>query len=565
MNLRRRTNIAFGRTGSLRLSRRHALGVALAGAGAMAAACGRGSGSSTSKTTTASSQPGKPKYGGQLNVSTPADWSDFDPTGKSSENKASFVMAYDGLLSLKVGDGVKPTDVVLQSGLADKWETPDGQTFTFHLHPGAKFANLPPVNGREVTSADVKWSLEYLSRTGQFQGDKKLPAAINAWAFAGMNEIQTPDATTVVVRFNAPYVPFLTYAAQSWSAILAHEVYDKDGNFSSTLVGTGPWQLDTASTQRGARWVFKKNPTYFKQGLPYLDQVNWLILLDPATQNAAFASKQLDILGADFSDIYPKDLATLSKANPSAIKIETPGSGGELYMTVDKAPLNDIRVRQAIMLCINRDEFIKVFGAGDEQWALAGAMAGLFTQDETKPMLKYDPAQAKQLISAAGFPNGVDLEMIATGVANGGDTLARIQLLQAQLKNGNINQIYVELDKATAGQRKKKGQFQLSLSAGGYIDPDEGLTRVFYSKSAGNYSRINDPELDKLILSQRQQIDPAKRKDVERQAAQRIVDQSWMPAFFYSNDYQYAQNYVKNYGTSTAHDGAYFTEVWLEK
>ena len=160
---------------------------------------------------------GKPKHGGVLNVrvnNDPFDW-DLSYVGKSTPNGYGQVMGYNSLLGFEFGPDVKYEELILRPELAERWEvSPDAKAFTFYLRRGVKFANMPPVNGRELTSKDVKWSYEYWSRTGEFK-DKKLPQGQLESFFEGLEAIETPDDYTVVVRFKEPFAPFLNYAA--WS------------------------------------------------------------------------------------------------------------------------------------------------------------------------------------------------------------------------------------------------------------------------------------------------------------------------------------------------------------
>jgi peptide/nickel transport system substrate-binding protein len=222
---------------------------------ALLAACGQRGGSTISSNKAPAAN--QPRAGGNVNVWQPVDPFDFDVTylGKNTNNVEGIQHAYSQLIRFKFGPGIKYNELTLEPALADKWETPDDQTYTFHLRPGVKFANLPPVNGRELTPADVKWSYEYESRTGDIAA-KKLQPAQNAWMFSGIQSIQTPDAQTVVVKFDQPYTPFLNYIAHPWNPIMPHEIYDKDGHFKDHIVGTGAWQLDTAASQKGTRWFW---------------------------------------------------------------------------------------------------------------------------------------------------------------------------------------------------------------------------------------------------------------------------------------------------------------------
>ena len=116
-------------------------------------------------------------------------------------------LVYSRLLDIKAAEGTQYGDVVIQPGLAEKWSiSPDAKSFTFNLRKGLKWAQVAPVNGRDLTAADVKWSFEYQTRTGELK-DKKLPAGQFAWMFEGLEGIDTPDPQTVVVKFKDPFGP----------------------------------------------------------------------------------------------------------------------------------------------------------------------------------------------------------------------------------------------------------------------------------------------------------------------------------------------------------------------
>jgi peptide/nickel transport system substrate-binding protein len=537
-----------------RISRRRALtGAASAGIAAGLAACSSGRAVRSSGSQSGQEQP---RSGGQLNLATPSDPFDLDPTTGEQNSRQILPMAYDSLLSVKAGPDVKYNDFVLQPGLADKWETPDGRTYTFHLHPGATFANLPPVNGRPATSADVKWSLEYVARIGQFKDNKKLKPALYASNFEGMDAVETPDPNTVVVKFSEPYIPFPAYAAADWSPILPHEIFDQDGSFSQRAVGTGPWQLDVSGSQKGSHWLLKRNPTYFRSGRPYIDSVNWLVLHDSATQAAAFTTKQIDMLPGDGTTTL--DIPTVQRAkkdNPNAVvQSYLNPSSGILYWNTRKPPLNDERIRRAISMSINRDELIKTLsGEGQGQWALAGTLPGVFSDDEVHKRLPYDPAQAAKLVSDAGYPNGVQLNFMLN--TEGGQTLiSLVQLVQAQLKRGNIDAQIDAVTRATDNERRHSFNYQLSYTPKILtFDIDSYLVGEFYSKSDHNYMGISDPALDKLVLAQRAETDPNKRLDLIRQAVRLINDHVYALAFYYPMGYVFSnprlKNYAPNWGT----------------
>jgi peptide/nickel transport system substrate-binding protein len=547
-----------------RLNRRTVL--TSTGVGVLLAACrGTNVQNSHGSSSAGSGQNGRPRSGGILRNARrtdAGDSGDFDPAKKSSDVAASS-FAYNTLLGPKTGPSVGYSDLTLRPELAESWETPDPQTYIFHLNKSVRFANLPPVNGRELTSADAKWTYEYLSRTGDMQ---KLPAANSQTLFSGLNGIEAQDPATLVVRFKEPFVPFLSYAATNYLPILAHEIFDADGDFTKRLVGSGPFQLDTQSSKPGSAWIFKKNPGYFQQGQPYLDQLNWLVLPDDASQQAAFQTGQLDILSNDDNGLEFNAYQQIKKSVPNAAGFHYPDPREPyIYMNVTKPPLNDVRIRQAINLALDRDAFIKTTAQGQGEWAAAAALPGLFTQEELKQFLKHDPAEAKRLVQAAGYSGGLDIEFTFTRFS---DTFASIvQLFQAQVKPAGINIKLHELDSAVDAARRRTRDYFLDITPGPpglASDPDSILYPLFYPENAGNRGGVNDPDLTSLLVAQRRETDPDKRRAIVRQAVRRINEVPWAVALYYPTSYWMWSPNVKNYFPNLAREEP-VTDCWLEK
>ena len=547
----------LGRRGLLRA------GALAAGAGALAACGGRQAGQSSAPAQTGASA-GKPRSGGIMNMSVPADPFNWDPTyaGPGLPNPYGTVLAYNSLLGYKTSTGMKYDDLTLAPELAERWEVPDPQTFIFHLRKGVKFANTVPVNGRELTPADVKFSYEYWARSGAYS---KLPQSQYDIFFEGMTSIDSPDASTVVVHFKAPFVPFLNYTASRFVPIVPHEIYDQDGHFKDKIAGTGPFQIDLSASQKGTKWVWKKNPTYWDAGKPYMDEIHWLVLKDDAAQNAALQTKQVDLL---FANVDNGRVQTLTKAAPNLVKYEYDDPAPmHLYMQLKNPALNDIRVRQAIALTIDRDAFLKTLYGGKGGWGMAGAFPDTFTQEEIKGLLKYDPAQAKQLMVAAGYANGVDLQFNYPGNAYGDEYITQMQLLQSQLKPIGVNLQLNALDKDDESTRKKQHNFTITDTTKSLQgDVDSYLYAAFYPGNRANYTEVNDPQLTPLLDAQRREPDAAKRRDIVRQAAKRITTEMfWAEAIYLPVRFQLWQprlhDYQPYFGSNTTPT---FTNAWLE-
>ena len=563
------------RLGSRRISRRRVIGGLGVGATGLALmGCSRTQGSKNSAGSTAAQTQGSPKLGGQFHMRLSDDISSFDVSFAPKNETTESTFAYSRLLRFKYGPQVKYNSVTLQGELAERWEAPDGITYTFHMRPGVRFADLPPVNGRTLTSEDVKFSYEYETRTGQFQtlprGKKLMPAQYN-WMLEGLDSLQTPDPSTLVVRFKQPYVPFINYTATGALPIVPHEIYDADGDFSKRIVVSGPFQFDPTSTQRGTQWVWKKNLDYWDKGKPYLDEIVMLIIPDDSTSYAAFKTKQLDWLSG--SKIAPSDAAQIKKDNPDAVAYSYLFFGAaDLWMNqMPGKLLSDERLRQAISLSLNRDELIRISGGGQGAWALSGAFPDTFTQDEVKQILHYDPARAKQLVTQAGYPNGVDVEFQYQGATLGQAFDSMLELIQSQLKQGGINLQLKSLERQNAVVRRKAGDYIMTTTPNGSVEPDidSNIYQQFFPASTGNNSRVNDPTLTAMVVAQRQEVDPAKRLDTIRQAVRYIAQHSLGLETFYATHTEIwhpaLKNYAPNFGNPGGEGVPRVEQAWLER
>ncbi len=459
-----------------------------------------------------SNNEGRPVSGGTFKVAASQPF-DFDLSYTGSNSGAIYLKeAYSTVLRLKTGPDIGFNQVEIEPSLAERWEiAPDAKTFTFHLRKGIKYANLPPVNGRELTSADVKFSYEYSARTGEFA---KLQASTFAYMFEGLESIQATDPYIVVVKFKEGFAPFLSYVASSDNPIMPREIYAQDGHFKDRVVGTGPFQLDVAASLPNARQIMKKNPTYFEQGKPYLDQVDNIIIADEATRLGAFASKQLDYYG---ESVDAGVTAEVKRAVPSAFEYEFLSTPRILALNFQRPPLNNPQVRKAISLGIDRDELIKVQGGGKGEWgvAMTNIFNDLFTPQEVKAIVRQDVEEAKRLLQQAGFGQGFQAELIFN--AEGADSRAA-QLYQSQLKKIGVNITLKPLESAEVTRRRRaKDLDMLVLVEAQRIDLDGQLFLATYTGGGFNYNNVSDAKADKLILAQRSEVDPAKRRELLRE------------------------------------------------
>src|SRR5262249_2107208 len=159
-----------------------------------------------------------------------------------------------------------------------------------------------------------------------------------------------------------------------------------------------------------------------------------------------------------------------------------------IYYNDNKGPFTDINFRKAMALGTDRDEFLKSFTGGKGMWAPTGADTRVFTQDEVKKLLPFDPEHAKKLLAQSSY-KGEGLEMMY-GPEYGAQLLLDDQLWQAQMKKIGINFHITTLDRNTLSDRRRKGDYQLSsTSTGGAIEPDVDVLvfSYFHPASGTNY------------------------------------------------------------------------------
>jgi peptide/nickel transport system substrate-binding protein len=350
--------------------------------------------------------------------------------------------------------------------------------------------------------------------------------------------------------------------------MMPREIFQADGHLQNQIAGTGPFQLDTAASQKGTRYTWKKNPAYWEQGKPYLDEVRWIIMPDDPAAYAAFKAKQLDILGFNIEAGTGDQIA---KENPGAVAFPFLEQGAaQLYINTREAPFNDLRVRKALSLGIDREEFVRVRTAGKGRVGMAGAPSGggFFTVEETKQLMRYDPDQAGRLIKEAGYPNGVTLRMTYPGTAYGDGYITSLQLLQAQLKKVGMNIDLVNEDKNAFSDNRKKAQFTINLIEGASLDGDvdSWLYSTWYPGSKANYNGVDDPKLKQLLDAEVAAVDPAKRKELIREALRYLNTETYAGVSIYHGvDHHFSHPWVKNYRPNFWIDGYPVTNVWVER
>jgi peptide/nickel transport system substrate-binding protein len=470
-----------------------------------------------------------PKRGGVLRMAE-REAPGLDPHLSISFLTHSYVsLSYSMLVRFPNGPEQKsPTDFSILPDLAEKWTVSrDGTVYTFSLRKGVRFHNKPPVNGREVEAADVKFSLERFMAKSGFRE-----------RFAPVQSIDVVDKHTVKIVLKEPFAPFLNHLANpSFCAILPREVEAKlkDYNSAEAVIGTGPFVLK--AYDKGVRVVFERNPDYFVKGLPHLDGVVIEITPDAAARVAVLRAGKAE-LPHIWGWVSPEEGRSLQKTNPELVVTPHQVIGqGFIYMRTDQPPFNDVRVRRAVSLAIDRKGWndALLFGEGCidagpvpcalKDWKLDAAK---IEPARAKYLVGYDPAEAKKLLAEAGLAKGFSTPLFhwpgyvvpwRSYYELAADNLGKVGIT-AELKPEE----YGKYISTTALGKYEKMAMGPSTP---FTEVDDFLFGRFYPELPTNQSHVADAELTRMLVAQRREMDVKKRKQIVDDIQRYLADKAY--------------------------------------
>ncbi len=460
---------------------------------------------------------GPPRPGGTLTVAMPSDAPTLDPHKSSSFNTHERLgLVYSRLLKQEIGPDIPYGKAKIIGDLAEKWEiADDGLTYTFHLRKGVHWQNVAPVSGREFAAEDVVATFERIQKQG-FQ----------AQMLRNVTDMEAPDKYTVVLKLSEPFAPLLNFMANHHMWILPKEAVDGAVNLDRQAIGTGPFILE--SWDRDVAAVYKRNPTYYDTGKPYLDGVIFKVVPNQGARVAAFRSGETQLVSAS----TPEEALALKQAAPNGKMLDLLSPAPvQVYFNMKREPFDDIRVRQAISLAIDREGLAKaLFDGGkypgpvqvtQEDYALG--------QDELKRLQPFDQAKAKQLLAEAGLPGGFATSMIVTP-GYGPQYVRLAEWVVEDLAKIGIKVKLEVVEYATYFSSRWPGkQYDMGLGLQTpFLEPDEFLRDQLHSEGSRNWYNISDPKLDDMLIEQTGILDEAERtekiKEIQRYVLENLVN-----------------------------------------
>ena len=378
-------------------------------------------------------------------------------------------------------------EVTIEGDLAEAVpETPDTQTYIFHLRPNTKWQNTEPVNGRALTSEDIKTAFEYFVTNE--------PDFVLRPLYTMIDQIQIPDDRTIQVHTAFPYAPMVDNLSDVWSKIQPREQFE--GNVSKARpVGSGPFIADDVQT--GVLYKYKKNPDYYREGRPYIDELWWHVFPpgNTALPQSAFVGEEVDMYSSGVASLALEAISQAPDANWSwRWFVLSP-----IMLNNSREPFTDERVRQAVMYAVNQDSIRDLTYGG---YARQGQHVGLFNTPVLLPdseIPKRDVAKAKQLLDAAGHGAGLT---VTDRTFQGGSTIFGTLQVQEALAEAGITMEIEELEWANWRTNVYGVTGDFALTMGGefdFLSTDRQLFNSYHSTGAANNRHVSDPALDKML------------------------------------------------------------------
>jgi peptide/nickel transport system substrate-binding protein len=540
----------------------------------------------------AASAQGKVQYGGKLIYTgyfpggTPISWDNADWNWRHGLDTGFYIehlMMGDlqkgprgsNKFSFKTGGDNIPADC-LRGELAEKWEVKkDPLRIVFYLRKGVMWQERPGIiKVRELVADDVVYSMTRLKNSRKAL--KRFTDIIDRF--------ETKDKYTVIAylkEWSPNWAYYLGYGY--YEGIQAPEQEKGPGGAGQwkNACGTGPFMLE--DYKDGHSITYSKNPNYWdsevikekKYKLPFVDKSILMIMKDESTQLAALRTGKLDMC-LNLNDRQKEDL---KKSTPALVWSEFPPLGEHhIALRMDKRPFNDIRVRRAMNMAIDKNALIKTFYGGE------GVLVNIPFQitnkaiytplDKLPPAAKelfiYNPEKAKKLLIEAGYPNGFTFKVHFGGsVAETGDYLSMITAMLAKV---GITMEIDAMDYPSSLSILNKKTHKDAI----YIKDTHGLPLLYLQREFGtgelyNASMISDPRIDKTV--DRLNTDPnltQKQIDAElKKLGVYIMEQApivFLPSgYVYTAWWPWVKNYYGEIRVGAHRAGPIFARIWIDQ
>ena len=481
--------------------------------------------SNASATTASAATPvatAAPKRGGTIAIAVDQEPPTLDP--HASPSAITFTMTASASESLLFMTDKRE----LQPWLSTSYEaTPDGMSVTFKLRQDVTFQDNTPFN-----AAAVKWNFDRIV-------DPNFKAGASLGTLSGYTGTDVVDDYTAKVNFKAPSAPFLNYAASPFLVFLSPDGTPKQGTEVATKpITTGPYQYQEYVAKDHAKMVRwdaykRKAPWADHDGPGFVDSITWRFVPEAATRSTVVETGEVQVATPIST---PQDIQRFKSSKD--VKIQSAKWVGVplvLLLNTQKAPTDDVKVRQAINQAIDKQSMINTLFAGTGEVAYGYLAAVMLPVPELKSIYPFDINKANQTLEAAGWTkgsgdirskDGQPLKIIINTIDYGGGPDPTSEFIQGQLRLAGIDVQIKQQARPPFYQDNYDGNTHATtifLRTGEY----DALYSLFHSSLIGgnfNWSRLNDPTIDAALIQGRQEMDATKRKQIYVDLEKKLMD-----------------------------------------
>jgi ABC-type transport system substrate-binding protein len=491
-----------------------------------------------------SAAAGTPIKGGTINNRVAGNFSGLEPVQGVGGNDHQFLWTvFDTLVSY---DASFQTQAA--RSLAEKWESPDATTFTFHLRKGVKFHDGTPFN-----SAAVK-------RNWEWGTNKDITSNVRS-DLAPITSVETPDEYTAVYKLSGPYAPLAKLWGDRPGMMISPASIDKYGkDIIKNPVGTGAFAFKELVLDN--RVVVVRNPDYWQQGKPYVDEIRFLSVPDEDVAVNGLKSGQINVMWGVPAKSFPsfkenKDFTAVEKEGVSVSPL--------LYLNSKRPPFDNEHLRRAVSFAIDRKAICK--GIFNDLYSPATSFMGPGNGefDKAAKGVQIDVKKAKEELAAGGQPNGFSFTMT---VQNSPEAIRVGEVLQAQLKEIGVQVQVTALPAPDYYNKFIQEQKGDSYIAGfsGRIDPWQTLSFLF--ATSGTFGKANtqvtDTDLDAKLDKARGTYDDKARAALYQEADRIAMDKAYGIAVAFNKTLvvRSAKVQLEVFGDGKAHFGQ--GDAWIK-
>lgn len=456
----------------------------------------------------------------------------------------------ENIFDTLVGYAEESTEVV--PSLAEKWEVAqDGLTYTFSLRKGVKFHD-----GTDFNAEAVKWNFErwmdknhpmhnaegyeyYNDMFGGYKGDENHV----------IKSVDVVDEHTVKFTLNRTLAPFIQNLGMSCFAIASPKAVEAAGaeGFNEKPVGTGPFKF--VEWKRNDTITLEKNPDYWNAGYPKLDKLVFKSIPENTARLTALINGEIDLMDG----LNPDDAETV-KGNSELQLILRPSMNiGFVGFNVEKKPLDNPKVREALAYAVNKPDIIEAFFAGLGQPAVNPMPPSLWGHNNNLKDREFNLDKAKQLLAEAGYPNGFKIQFWAMPVPRPymPDGVKIAEAIQQDFKKIGVEAEIVTMEWATYLDKTKAGEQEIFMLGwtGDNGDPDNFLATLLDKNNIGgnNRTRWANEEAHELLMKAQSATTQAEREQLYLKVQELIFQDVPMVPLAHSTPALAAKANVINY------------------